>query len=374
MTYSRRTGFPLYIYCSLMGASLLCASAIGQTNSVPAPPGHLPRFLWECELGAGANTAACSVWTWEGSFYSATWSIGAIGHLTVTSSDHGEIKVQRQDTAGNLAGLNATYTAKWDGTRLSDGKMAFTFKGTSNTGIWSGAPLVTPVVHTASGMVRTITQDEIYGVGRGPVPYYNWYSADLTAFAIHSERFEGSANSTVVDDFRVRGEQPMKPGDRRELSLKSKLLQPNYEGGATYRFGMAIAAIYADGTTFGDPKVLAEMIGYRRSMLSALTDISATLCQLGGQQASIADVAGALAKQQAAADSRSASDKSARAAAYTYIDKSLSGRGHFTPAQSIKRTWDALDKLRSGLADPVKNGSSEPAISPVKPLTCHLPS
>jgi hypothetical protein len=357
-----------------MGASLLYAEAIGQTTAIPAPPGHLPRFIWECEMGAGANAAACSVWSWEGSSYSATWSIGAIGHLTVTGSDHGELKVQRQDTGGNLAGLTATYTARWDGARISDGKMTFTFKGTPNTGIWMGAPLVTPVVHTASGMVQTVTQDEIYGVGRrGPVPYFNWYSQDLTAFAIHSERFEGAANSTVVDDFRVRGEQPMKPGDRRELSLKSKLLPPNYEGGATYRFGMAIAAIYADGTTFGDPKILTEMIAYRRSMLSALTGIGATLCQLGEQRASISEVAGALAKEQAAADSRSASDKNARAAAYSYIDKSLSGRGRFTAAQSIKRTWDALDKLRSGLADPVKNSSGVTEISPVKPLTCQLP-
>jgi hypothetical protein len=41
------------------------------------------------------------------------------------------------------------------------------------------------------------------------------------------------------------------------LNLRSKLLRPNYETGATYRPGMAVAAIYSDGTTFGDRKVLA---------------------------------------------------------------------------------------------------------------------
>jgi len=354
----------------LLGASLLGAPLLA--NSLPAPPGHLPSFIWECEMGAGATFATCSVWTWEGSAYAATWSIGAIGHLTVTRSDHGELTVQRQDTAGSLAGLTATYTAQWDGTRLGDGKMSFSLKGNSNTGVWRGVPLLTPVVHTASGMVRTVTDDEIYGVGRGPVPYYNWYSKDLTAFAIHSERFEGSGNSTVVDDFRVRGEQPMKPGDRRDLSLHSKRLEPHYEGGATYRFGMAIAAIYADGSTFGDQKVLAEMIGYRRSMILALTDIGTTLCRLGSQGASVADVSEALGKQQAAADSRSPGDQSARAAAYSHIDKSLHGRGHFTPAVAIKAAWDTLGNLRTGLADPVKNAAGEPAFAPETPLECNL--
>jgi hypothetical protein len=372
MTHTR-TRSPLYLYASLLGASLLSATVSGQSNSSPPPPGHLPRFLWECEAGAGASSGACSVWIWQGSSYSATWSIGAIGQLTVTNSDRGEITVKRQDTAGNLAGLNATYTAKWDGTRFSDGKMAFTFKGTSSTGVWMGAPLLTPVVHTAAGMVRTITDDEIYGVGRGPVPYYNWYSSDLTAFATHLKRYEGAGDSTIVEDFRVRGEQPMKPGDRRTLSLKAKRLQANYEGGATFRPGMSIAAIYADGTTFGDPKVLAGMIAFRRSMHASLTNIGATLCRLGLQQASIAEVGDALSKQHAVEDGRSPSDKEARATAYTYIDKSLSARGHFTSAQSIKRTWEALDKLRSGLTDPVKNNSGEPAIPSAPPLTCQLP-
>ena len=85
-------------------------------------------------MGAGAGFGTCSVWNWQGSAYSATWSIGAIGQLMVARADSGEITVQRQDTSGNLAGLNATYTAKWDGTRFADGKMAFTFKGGSSTG------------------------------------------------------------------------------------------------------------------------------------------------------------------------------------------------------------------------------------------------
>lgn len=324
-------------------------------------------------MGAGASTAACSVWTWQGSNYSATWSIGAIGLLTVKGGERGEFTLQRQDTAGNLAGLTATYTAKWDGTRFNDGKMSFTFKGASSTGVWTGVAHPTPVVHTDIGRVHTVLGDELLAPGNKDVPYYNWYSTELTAFAIHSQRYEGAGNVTVIDDFKTRGEQPMKPGERRILSLKSHVIPPNYEGGATYRPGMAIAAIYADGSTFGDPKVLAAMIAYRRSMLVALTNIGATLCELGIQQASIAEVVAALDKQHGAEDSHSPSDQAARATAYTYVDKSLGGRGNFTPAQRVKRTWEALDKLRTGLADPVKNNSGEPEIPPVTPLTCKLP-
>ncbi|HXP27290.1 MAG TPA: hypothetical protein VN891_15980, partial [Steroidobacteraceae bacterium] len=106
------------------------------------------------------------MWNWQGASYSATWSIGAMGQLTVTSGERSEITVHRQDTSGSLAGLDATYTAKWDGSHFSDGKMTFTFKGAPNTGVWRAAPLVTPVVHALLGTVQTVTQDEIYGVGR----------------------------------------------------------------------------------------------------------------------------------------------------------------------------------------------------------------
>jgi len=353
-------------------ASLPCATAFGQANPGLPPPAHLPRFIWECEVGSGASAEACGVWSWQGASYSATWSIGAMGQLNVTSGEHSEISVHRQDTSGSLAGLDATYTAKWDGSRFSDGKMTFTFRGAPNTGVWRAAPLVTPVVHTLLGTVQTITQDEIYGVGRRPAPYYNWYSADLTGYAIYSSHFEGAANLTVVEDFRVRGEQPMKPGERRVLSLHAKTLAPNYEGGAKYPAGSAIAAIYADGTTFGDPKVLAAMIGFRRSMLAALTGIGNTLCQLGGPQATVDEVQAALGKQQSAEDSRSPSDKEARAVANDYVNRSLHARGQRSASEAIKRTRDRLEELRSGLADPVKSNGGQPAIPAAAPLSCHL--
>lgn len=363
--------------CWLAAVPLLSNAAVGPSDAPAAPPHHLPRVIFECEAATGAPTSTCSAWIWHGASYSAVWSIGAIGQITVGARNPADISFQRVDSEGALAGLTATYTAKWDGTRFSDGNFSFTFKGSSNAGVWSGVPEMTPVVHTHMGMVQTVTQDEIYGVGRSPpAPYYNFYTADLSAFAVYFDRFGpgSSANVTIVEDLRAMGAAPMKPGERRSVGLKSMRLAPDYEAGAKYHAGMAIAAIYTDGATFGDSKVLSALIAHRRAMLSALTDIAPTLCKLGTQQASIAEVGAALSRQQAAEDTRGSADKAGRAAAYDYVDKSLHGRyGRDTAAQIIKLTWDRLDKLRSGLADPLKATAGQPAIAAVEPLTCNLP-
>jgi hypothetical protein len=361
-------------FCLPLAALSLCANlARGQSDAGAPPPAHLPRFIFECEAGPGFSS--CSLWTWHGSSYSAIWTNGATGQLTVVSGNAAELSVQRTDTAGGAAGLTATYTGKWDGTRFTDGKLTYAFKGASGTGIWTLTREVTPVVHTTLGTVQTVTQDEIYGVGRRPGMYYNWYTAELTGFAIHSKGMAGSGITTAIDDFRVRGESPMKPGERREINLRSVLLQPNYDKGAVYFPGSTIAAIYSDGTTFGDRNVLSAMIDYRRSMLAALTGIGATLCTLGTQQSAIADVDATLGQQQAAQEARSAADKGPRGAAYAYVGKILHARGNgrWTASQITQRAWDEVNKLRSGLADPVKDSSGQPAFAAVTPLTCRWP-
>jgi hypothetical protein len=63
----------------------------------------------------------------------------------------------------------------------------------------------------------------------------------------------------------------------------------------------------------------------------------------------------------------------ARAVANDYVNRSLHARGQRSASQAIKRTWDRLKELRSGLADPVKNNGGQPAIPAAAPLTCHLP-
>ena len=357
----------------LAALALFTHPAHAQSDAGAPPPAHLPRFIFECEAGPGFSS--CSLWTWHGSSDSASWSSGESGQLTVVSGNASDLNVQRTDTAGQFAGLTATYTGHWDGTHFTDGKMTYAFKGASGAGTWNLTREVTPVVHTALGTVQTVTQDEIYGVGRRPGFYYNWYTAELTGFAIHSQGVAGSGITTAINDFRVRGESPAKPGERRLFDVRAELLRPNYEEGAVYYPGSAIAVIYSDGTTFGDRKVLSAMIDYRRSMIAALTGIGATLCTMGNQQSAIADVGAALSRQQAEQDARSATDKGPRGAAYAYVGKILYGRGNAgkSASQITQRAWDGVNKLRSGLADPVKDNSGQPAFGTVTPLTCGRP-
>ena len=359
-----------YLCLPLAALALVTPSARAQSDAAAPPPAHLPRFIFECEAGAGFNS--CSLWTWHGSSYSAIWSSGESGQLTVVSGNAAELSVQRTDTAGQFAGLTATYTGHWDGTHFTDGKMTYAFKGAAGAGTWTLTREVTPVVHTTFGTVQTVTQDEIYGVGRRPGFYYNWYTAELTGFAIHSQGVAGSGTTTAINDFRVRGESPAKPGERRLFDVRAEFLRPNYEEGAVYYPGSAIAVIYSDGTTFGDRKVLSAMIDYRRSMIAALTGIGATLCTLGTQQSAIADVGAALSRQQAQQDAQSAADKGPRGAAYAYVGKILYGRGNAgkSASQITQRAWDEVNKLRSGLADPVKDSSGQPAFGTVTPLAC----
>ena len=84
---------------------------------------------------------------------------------------------------------------------------------------------------------------------------------------------------------------------RREQRGPIGVMSLSPENGTAQR-----AAIYSDGTTFGDRNVLSAMIDYRRSMLAALNGIGATLCTLGTRQSAIADVDAALGQQQAAQD------------------------------------------------------------------------
>ncbi len=358
--------------CVSLAALSLTAGAAPGDSDVGAPPAHLPRFVWECEAGPGFS--ACGVWIWQGSSYSASWSNGETGRLTVENGNSRELIVHRTDTAGTFMGLTAAYTGTWDGARFTDGKLTLGYKGATNAGGWTGVPETTPVIHTTFGTVQTVNTDEVYGVGRRPGMYYNWYTAELTGYAIHSQGMAGSGVTTAIDDFRARGEAPMKPGERRLIDLRSVHLQPDYEKGRVYFPGSAIAAIYADGSTFGDRKVLAAMIDYRRSMITALTGIGATLCTLGTQKSSVPDIATALDKQHASQDARGEGGKAPRGAAYAYVQKSLSARGNGRlPAnQVIKRTWDQVDKLRSGLADPVKDSSGQLAIPSVTALECNL--
>ena len=100
------------------------------------------------------------------------------------------------------------------------------------------------------------------------------------------------------------------------------------------------------------------------------------MCSMGQQSASISDISSALDKQHAATQERSGEAQDESGAAYSYVQKSLGSRvnSHLPANQAVRRTWDDLNKLRSGLAaDPVKDAGGNLVIPAVTPLACNLP-
>lgn len=361
MVLSRLSGrlFRRHISSFLLLLAYPCVPVVGQAAADAAPlPGQLPPLLLECESAPNYN--ACSVWVWHGSSYLANWQGGAVGRLTVASSDSQHLRVERLDTGGPLTGLTAIYTGEWDGNALSDGKMVATLKGGSNSLTWTAHSIVTPVLPNPQ-MEYT---------------YVNWYPAQLTAYAIYNGKGNFNASvGTEVNDYRMRGEPPMNPGDSRRFSNKYALLPAQYAKGVSYPQASVIAAIYADGTTFGDPVVREAILGKRRRMSNALTAIATTVCAMGRQNATSMDIAGALEKQHAAEDARSPAGKDEIDKAYSFVEKSLTGstNSHLAPRQGAKRSWDQLIQLRTGLDDPVQDARGELTAPAATDLSCALP-
>lgn len=268
------------------------------------------------------------------------------------------IQILRKDTGGPLVGLTATYTGKWDGNTISDGKMIARLNGGSNSLTWTAKRTLTPVLQQPDRS------------------YLNWYPAQLTAYAVFSNdgRFSSSVG-TLIDDYRMRGEQPMNPGDSRTFTAKYLVVPANYGKGVIYPQGMVIAAIYADGTTFGDQGVLQAMLEKRKLMITALAGITTTICLMGRQGATSMEIAIALDKQHAVEDARSQTGKEERAVAYSYVEKSLTGstNRHLPPSEGVRRTWEQMNRFRAGLFDPVGDARGNPLMPAVTSRACALP-
>jgi hypothetical protein len=106
--------FRLAAFWVVATLSLCSFAGPGGPESGSAPPNHLPPVIFECEAATGATSGTCSAWIWRGGSYSAVWSIGAIGQLTVSGAKDGAISFQRTDSAGLFTGLSGAYTGKFD--------------------------------------------------------------------------------------------------------------------------------------------------------------------------------------------------------------------------------------------------------------------
>jgi hypothetical protein len=160
-------------------------------------------------------------------------------------------------------------------------------------------------------------------------------------------------------------------------------MRPNYAKGTIYADGEAVAAIYADGTTFGDENVLKAMLQRRREMSDALTTIAKTVCDLGLQQTTIHDIAIALdklhadeEKLHASEDAKDPMKKPARDAAYDLMSRNMKPNlvyvRQMAPSQAAKHLLEYMNEWRTGLADPAKDSTGQLMVPPVTPLSCNL--
>jgi hypothetical protein len=243
--------------------------------------------------------------------------------------------------------------------------MTFRIKGISGEDTWTATPAVTPVV-------RIPNPDTVI--------YASRYPAQLTAFAINSAGQVRAprisyGSATVIEDFRVHGERPMNPGEARPAfpTKFSTSISRNYVKGANYPDTAAIAAIYSDGTTFGDANVLSLMMGERAVMFEALTKIGDTVCRMGTQQSSYDDILKALDREHAAENTRSPKDAAVRDRAYD-IFYFHARRNNVRADLRIKGLMTVTNGLRSGLAaDPVKKDSGNLWIPQTMPMACTVP-
>ncbi len=348
---------------------------------MPPPPAHLPPVIAECEVNL--TNGGCGAWAWNGSSYTGVWSNGSTGQLTVTGDDPGNLRIERTDTAGAFAGLTATYTGRWTqpvaknkpilyvplngqqkASMVEGAKLSIRMRGTSAEASWIGAPAVTSVFRDTD---------------RNSTRYFNFYSSQLTGYAVNvngstfpAQVKISSQLGTLINDYRIRGEHPMNPGESRDFSQRVLDIVPNYVKGANYPDTAPIAAVYSDGATFGDANVLKVMMEHRREMIEALTSIGATVCRMGLQQASMREIGEELNKQHAKEDA----SNYGRNEAYSFADRHMAPRelGRMTASQAAKHVWERINKVRSELAaDPVKDGSGQLVIPSVTPLACSLP-
>lgn len=96
--------------------------------------GYYPQTLRECENG---GSEICGTWTLQGNQYYANWENGATATLNVDSWDASGVVITRYDSAGSSAGLSARYEGQLNGNTIENGKVTWTWNGSTWSGTWN---------------------------------------------------------------------------------------------------------------------------------------------------------------------------------------------------------------------------------------------
>jgi len=221
---------------------LVCCHAVAQTQ-----PAHRPATLYECDVLPSRQV--CATWTWNGQAYLASWvDTGAVGIMAVERMDAEAVLIRRTDPSGSTQGLAATYTGRWNGTEITEGKVTWTWNGRTSTNGWTASAQAPPAVAAAEkdaadkaipvGVFRTD-----FGGNSARYSVTNNYRAALTAYIVKG--FIPSIPSwSHTEDYQISQADPLPNGQNR---LDSWI----WNGYNFPRQLHVVAAIFADGTAKG---------------------------------------------------------------------------------------------------------------------------
>lgn len=94
----------------------------------------LPQSLDECET---YTSTVCGTWTLQSGQYSASWDNGATAMITVENWGTTGVVLTRYDSGGSSAGLSARYEGQINGNTIENGKVTWTWKGSTWSGTWN---------------------------------------------------------------------------------------------------------------------------------------------------------------------------------------------------------------------------------------------
>jgi len=261
---------------------------------------------------------------------------------------------------GLCPAINTSEAWIWAGQDAQQGQAAAAFNvSTNGVVIWNfiprdaalallkgdQQPASAPSAATTAGTIP-LSVKLVRGPYGGGVRMDNTYSLPLTAFSV------SAPGELFTVDSRTKGVPPIAPGG----------FWADHTGGA-YGGGdnaIAVAALFADGTSFGQPAKVADFIERRRVWIATLDDITNRLAKFNTAQPDMAGASAAIGsaatQQVRAAASTDTTVSAATNAAYQFVIECINRK-----IRTLPGTLQAIEQRRAQiLADPIRvaDGSS----------------
>jgi len=310
--------------------------AVSQTIS--PPPDLLPAIFLETDINPGVGISRAA-WIWDGHHYQATWENGAKGEMTLESAAHGSLVIRRTDLSGPLAGLTGKYIGKWDGHQVSDAAFSWNFRGQAVTQTWAAVAASVPVSCEDSG--------------HGFNVLHGWLSSQLSAWVFRAD----GGGQTFYDKDVINAAEGRNGVGAFQANGQRLLNIGVADVCLSHIPGHVTAAIFADGSTFGDRKLIAAIEAQRLKEERQYLRVETQLCQLLKQGTDYATICATLKSEQTKDDP-----------AVELVTRDLDRVAASTKGRTYRLNVPNLlkqlgDRRRLAMSDPVRDANGNPYIS-----------